>query len=105
MELATREQTEGTGVFFENVALADGKQMSSTVCIEGGILVDSDEESEVRLFALDDNKAAVKEVLPDGNGTEVILEGNQEEPGGTTENPGPQISPLHGNPAIQNMQR
>lgn len=61
---------------FANVALTDGKQMSSSISAwdKNDTAVDSSDKTDipdVRLLVLNESGEPEKEVLPDGNGTEV----------------------------------
>ena len=55
---------------FRDVALFNGKQMLSFVDVNN---IDGTNTSIVPLYVLDENGNSIKEVLPDGNGTEVYI--------------------------------
>lgn len=58
---------------FANVALTDGKQMKSTVGAGGSAADGASGITGTKLFVLDSEGTAEKEVLPDGSGTEVLI--------------------------------
>lgn len=57
---------------FENVALVTGKEMLSMTDVEE-ITGIGDDVSKVPLYVLDEENKPIKEVIPDGNGTEVPI--------------------------------
>lgn len=63
---------------FANVSLTNGKKMSSKVSLwdKNDNTIDTDNKidvPEVQLFMTDEDGNAIKEILPDGNGTEVYI--------------------------------
>lgn len=75
---------------FENVALSSGKKFTSEVVIKDNIAVDV-ETKEVKLYVIDENGNPEKEVLDDGNGTEILIK-SEDDP---SDNPGskPSVNP------------
>lgn len=55
---------------FKDVKLSNGKQMISQIDVNN---IDGTNTSIVPLYVLDENGSSIKEVLPDGNGTEVYI--------------------------------
>lgn len=69
---------------FTNVTLFDGKKMTSSVSAwdKADTTVNTEDKidtPEVQLFVLDNNGKPEKEVLPDGNGTEVPVDGSSDD--------------------------
>lgn len=72
------ESTMVNEKIFANVTLAKDKKMSSKVSLwdKNDNAIDTDDKidvSEVQLFMTDEDGNAIKEILPDGNGTEVYI--------------------------------
>ena len=60
---------------FENIQLAKGKQFTSAVkVVENAVSDIEDDSTGVKLYVLGTDNAPEKEVLPDGNGTEIPIE-------------------------------
>lgn len=64
---------------YENVALTTGKKFTSEVIVKNNIAVDV-EMKKVKLYVIDNNGKPEKEVLADGNGTEIPIK-DDDDPG------------------------
>lgn len=71
---------------FANIALTKNKRMVSYINIDGTDNEFGTDVPNVRLLVLNEEETPVKEVLPDGNGTEIPLKNNGDGTGNNTNN-------------------
>lgn len=72
VDLKTDEIESGDNTLFENVVLAPNKKMISKVKVENDNIIGADTPN-VKLYVVDNDENPIREVLPDGNGTEVPI--------------------------------